>query len=208
MNSNTNPRPATNGQENKRVERFWRFVNKDGPVVRPELGPCWVWKGVMNLKGKEGREARAHRGVYGIVAIHKDGKRTRMHAHRFAWIITNGEIPEGLFACHKCDNPECVRPEHLFLGTPKANTRDAIAKGRNSRGKEHGLKVAIARANPRPKREEPYRPKRWVLTPETSAKILARRAEGASYRGLAKEFGVAQNTIAKLIRESKQKAAA
>lgn len=97
-------------------ERFWGKVNKDGPAPShcPELGPCWIWTGIIT--------------IWGYGRIKSGGK---MHAaHRVAWVLAYGDIPDGLFVCHKCDNPACVRPEHLFVGTVLDNTRDREAKGR------------------------------------------------------------------------------
>lgn len=97
------------------VARFWLKVNKNGPVPphRPELGPCWLWTGARD------------RGGYGQFS----GR-----AHRWSWLIHHGYRPgHGLFVCHHCDNPPCVRPDHLFLGTASDNARDMVAKGRQGR---------------------------------------------------------------------------
>ena len=92
------------------TERFWTKVEKsDG---------CWIWKG-----------SRHHNG-YGY--LHRGGHTDRhpARAHRFSWEIHNGPIPVGLWVLHRCDNPPCVRPDHLFLGTRKDNMVDCAAKGR------------------------------------------------------------------------------
>ena len=97
--------------------RFWNRVNKGGPVPthKPELGPCWLWTGYQN-----------HRG-YGQASF--NGK--VMLTHRISFTIQRGRLPlAGMKICHHCDNPSCVRPDHLFEGTDSDNMRDAVSKGR------------------------------------------------------------------------------
>jgi len=105
------------------LERFWPKVSKDGPIPErcPELGPCWPWIAGTDIFG------------YGIIAIggHRIGhERCGVAAHRVSWMIRFGVIPEKFCVLHKCDNPPCVNPEHLFLGTKGDNWRDMLAKGR------------------------------------------------------------------------------
>jgi hypothetical protein len=91
---------------------FWSLVKKgDGDA-------CWEWQGKRQWQGY---------GFYG--SRRKHGAKTAVH--RFSWEQASGkEIPPGMFVCHKCDNPPCVRPDHLFLGTPKDNMVDCERKGR------------------------------------------------------------------------------
>ena len=88
-------------------ERFWSKVKKGAE--------CWEWTGAVNKRNKG----------YGRLDI--NGKQVR--AHRLSYEIHYGPIPKGMEVCHICDNPPCVRPSHLFIGTHKDNMIDAGAKG-------------------------------------------------------------------------------
>ena len=88
--------------------RFWKYVNK--------TDHCWLWIGGL-------------RNGYGI--INEGGKfGNAKYAHRISWQIHNGVIPDGMDILHRCDNPPCVNPKHLFVGTHQDNMRDAKIKGR------------------------------------------------------------------------------
>jgi ribosomal protein S14 len=77
------------------------------------------------------------------------GKRNREYAHRLSWKIHNGPITAGMFVCHKCDNPRCANPEHLFLGTQRDNMRDAANKGRiNGAAKANRAKTHCPHGHP------------------------------------------------------------
>ena len=113
--------------------RFWMHVNKNGPVMRPELGRCWLWTSTFFVR--EGREKYGQYGQFGFFTV--KSHRT-VQAHRYAWELTHGPI-EGhvpgdpdkeVCVLHKCDNPPCVNPSHLFLGSDLDNNRDMRAKGR------------------------------------------------------------------------------
>lgn len=107
-----------------KVMRFWNRVNKteDG---------CWEWTGSKLPTG------------YG----HLKFDNIQTYAHRVSWSLCVGEIPDGLCVLHHCDNPCCVKPDHLFLGTMLDNMHDRDAKGRNNKGKKIPRKNKIASCN-------------------------------------------------------------
>lgn len=105
------------------ADRFWTKVDKRGPRQPHMRTRCWEWTA--------GRSA----GGYGAIAV----RRIMRRAHRVAWWLCTGRRPPpGLMVCHHCDYRACVRPDHLFLGTQKANKEDCVRKGRSNRGERHG----------------------------------------------------------------------
>lgn len=95
-------------QRSTLMQRFWKYTKKSRR--------CWHWIGAKQDAG------------YGELWCWE--KRKYVGAHRVSWEIHNGPIPKGLSVLHKCDNPSCVNPKHLFLGTQKDNIRDGMKKGR------------------------------------------------------------------------------
>lgn len=104
-----------------RTKRFWMFVDKS------DKNDCWEWTA--------GRHACFGYGVYRY-----EGK--PQYAHRVSWKITNGSIPKGLHILHRCDNPPCVNPGHLYTGTSADNVRDRDTRGN---GAVNRRKLSVAR---------------------------------------------------------------
>lgn len=96
------------------IEIFWKKSGKRGP------DECWNWNG--GTMGEMG---------YGRISV---GDKSRK-AHRISWVIHYGQIPEGRSVLHRCDNPLCVNPAHLFLGTHDDNMADKVSKNRQARNK-------------------------------------------------------------------------
>ena len=101
----------------KDIDRFWSKIDKT-----PNPNGCWIW---IAGKDKDG---------YGFFKL--NGKTIR--AHRFSYEIHYGKIPNGLNVLHHCDNPTCIRPHHLFLGTCQDNSNDMKIKNRQAKGSKHG----------------------------------------------------------------------
>lgn len=99
--------------------RFWGKIDK--------TTSCWIWLGKRSREG------------YGIMDIGRKHQRV----HRISYLLAYGEFDQALFVCHHCDNPVCVRPDHLFLGDHEANMKDRDAKGRHTppRGEQQGNSV-------------------------------------------------------------------
>jgi hypothetical protein len=106
-----------------------QFILKTFHAKIKSLGNCWLWSGPTNDCG------------YGICKI----LGCPYYAHRLSYEIHIGTIPQGLLVCHRCDTPNCVNPEHLFLGTQKDNMHDAKLKGKtaNKYGKSNYAKSII-----------------------------------------------------------------
>jgi hypothetical protein len=147
------------------MERFWSKVRIG------DINECWLWEAAMNPQGY---------GQFGLERDRAKGINKRVAAHRFAWELTYGPIPEGLSVLHRCDTPLCVNPKHLFLGTQADNMRDMAAKGRH-RGMS-GL-------------QHRYDRRGITITREIANQI--RLAAGAQ-KEIASEFGVDPSTVSRI----------
>lgn len=152
---------------NSRNRFFTFFVMREG---------CWVWEGTRNHKG------------YGVFLF---GKRGRTGAHRASWQFHHGPIPEGKWVLHRCDNPACVNPDHLFLGDNAANVADKVAKGRCAR--MAGEQNPMWRAFDKAARGEKVG---GATLKEGDVREIRRLSrEGVSQNKLAMRFGVSQAQI-------------
>jgi hypothetical protein len=127
-------------------ERFWSKVDRSGD--------CWIWTASLNAAG------------YGRIG---EGRERVWLSHRLAYRLAYGVDPADQYVCHRCDNPPCCNPRHLFLGTHADNMADAAQKGRGIRGEIHPL-TSLAEAD--------------VIA------MRHMRARGASYREVGEAFGV------------------
>jgi hypothetical protein len=141
----------------KLIRRFWDKVRKVGD------DDCWLWTASVAGRG------------YGQIKV--PGERRQMYAHRLSYEIHKGPVPAGLGVLHQCDNPRCVNPKHLFLGTKGDNAQDMQRKGRHLYGEknaEHRLTEADVEA------------------------IFDALDEGTPQRLIAERFGVGQMTVSRI----------
>jgi hypothetical protein len=137
------------------VDIFWAKVDM--------AGDCWLWMAYTNKKTGYGQ--------YEYM-----GKMYR--AHRFSWEQAFGAIPGGMCVLHRCDNPSCVNPSHLFLGTHLDNVHDRVVKGRSAKGEAHGLSK---------------------LTDGDVRQMRIEHSCGASYRALGRQYGVDRANVRSVV---------
>lgn len=153
-------------------ERFWEKVDRNGPIPAhcPELGPCWIWLGTRGNNG------------YGLLYAKSLGLGT-LRAHHVSYEIHFGSLVSGAWVLHHCDNPPCVRPDHLFAGTQVDNMKDMAAKGRNGR-QSHPERFPVGSAIKQSKLTEPK-----VL------EMRQARADGVELKVLALRYDVSLKTV-------------
>lgn len=153
-----------------RVDRMGRPVRVKDPVAsfwnkvqRLDSG-CWVWTASVTPKGY---------GTCKTLGEH--------YAHRASWVIANGSIPDGQMVCHRCDNPPCVNPSHLFLGSAADNSQDMVSKGRAARNA--GDKSGMAK-----------------VSDADVAEMRRLRNLGVRLADLAVEFGIHPSQVSRIVR--------
>lgn len=146
-------------------------------VVKSNGDGCWEWSGKRFDEG------------YGKFSMPGNSRKT-VQAHRLSYELFVGPIPDGLLICHKCDNPPCVRPDHLFPGTSAQNTQDAIAKGRMAVG-EANPRATITEADVREIR------RRYAAAPLSPN---GKRKRNGVLPGIAQSFGISYATANDIVR--------
>lgn len=148
-------------------------------VVRVPFSGCWIFMGALNEAG------------YGIVGTGGRGE-PNDRAHRILYRHFCGHIPDGIFVCHTCDVPSCCNPDHLFLGTPKDNTRDMMRKQRNSLPPRNPHIVGSAHPGAK-------------LNEKQVEDIRALYLRGYTQQQLADQYGVVRQSISKIVNRKRFK---
>lgn len=147
-------------------ERIFEKVDRNGPIPKhfPNLGRCWIFTG-SSVKG------------YGLIGA-GGANGGMLLTHRVVWEMINGKIPSGFWALHRCDNPPCCNPSHVYLGTMLENTEDKISRNRQCAAES----VWCAK-----------------LKRSDIPKIIALRKSGLTQRVIASKFSVGQWQISKIL---------
>lgn len=146
------------------TEKFWKYVGASGSE-----DDCWTWSSTTNNRG------------YGKIFRSRIAPNFVL-AHRLSYEIHHGPLPDGASVCHRCDNPPCCNPRHLFLGTHRQNMEDAAIKGRMHPGEQS---------------------KTARLTAPDVVRIRQRYAAGGiTYAAIANEYGVGQMTICHIVKRT------
>lgn len=145
------------------AERFWQYVEQT-------KSGCWIWTGSKDQRN------------YGQIGSGGHNSRC-LKAHRVSWQINRGPITDGLWVLHRCDNPPCVNPDHLFLGTRQMNVDDCVAKGRNRNNPKRGSDNRKA-----------------IFTEEQIRAIRRAATSGIPRPVLAKQYGTSRQNIGFIVR--------
>jgi hypothetical protein len=148
------------------TDQFKRWV-----AVSPlEPEECWVWMGAKTPFG------------YGRISYSRGAKHFTIYAHRISYILHNGPIPENHLVCHHCDNPWCVNPKHLYVGTHQDNANDRERRQRSNRQPRKNIPIANHKIR--------------KLTPEQAAEIRRlRHQEKKSYTTIGRLFGITRTAV-------------
>jgi len=156
----------TNRYLGKKFPKRWTAEQRFFASWAQDENGCWNWLGSLSPRG------------YGRIKVGDKNYRS----HRYSWATENGrQIPDGMVVCHACDNPKCVNPTHLFIGTMADNVADCVRKGRHARGERL--------AHPRARGEKNGNSR---LTEQQVNRI---KSDGRPQRVIAAEFGVSQTAI-------------
>lgn len=185
--------PAHKYTPQERIDIFWSKVDKSG-----DDDACWNWTAGKSSRG------------YGTFW---DDVKT-VSTHRYAYELTHGEIPRGLFVCHKCDNPLCCNPSHLWLGTALDNTIDRMKKGRSATGDKSGARKH-PESRPYGTRNGKYTKPEKTPTGDNHGRTkwsdeLVREIRRVFHRGgitryaLSKQYGIPWTTIDEIVKGKRQ----
>lgn len=171
-------------------ERFWSKVDKNGPVPphRPDLGPCWLWKGSMFSNG------------YGAFWLAGQNRK----ANRVSYVLTHGSIADDVHALHHCDVSACVNPEHIYAGDHQQNMDDKVARGRQAKGDSHYARTRpelLARGDRHVSRTHPEIARaRSKVTAASVPLIRSQGAAGVPIRQIARELNMPRNAVRQVLR--------